>query len=258
MPQRFLAHARGNAVAYVALFLSLGGSSYAAVQLSPGSVRTRTLANGAVTKAKLAGNSVGSTQVVDGSLVSKDFKPGALLQGLKGDVGEAGHVGSSGATGLSGLAGLKGAQGDAGPVGAAGPAGHDGSASIGEKARLAGPVTAPHGASTNTPLTATSWTQSSGELDLITGSATIQVPSTCTGSFGNSLMISVDGKAQTFAVAPTAPASSTITVPLVVGTLTEPNNDTQHTVTAAFANSCTKSGEDYTVSDVKLDVVKFR
>jgi hypothetical protein len=119
-------------------------------------------------------------------------------------------------------------------------------------------VTAPHGASTNAPLTAASWTQSSGELDLITGSATIQVPSTCTGSFGNSLMISVDGQAQTFAVAPTAPASSTITVPLVVGTLTEPNNDTQHTLTAAFANSCTKSGEDYTVSDVKLDVVKFR
>jgi hypothetical protein len=29
-------------------------------------------------------------------------------------------------------------------------------------------------------------------------------------------------------------------------------------LTAAFANSCTKSGEDYTVSDVKLDVVKFR
>jgi hypothetical protein len=86
----------------------------------------------------------------------------------------------------------------------------------------------------------------------------VQVPASCTGSFGNSLVISVDGQAQTFAVAPTAPASSTVTVPLVVGTLTEPDDNTQHTVTAAFANSCTKSGEDYTVSDVKLDVLKFR
>jgi hypothetical protein len=119
-------------------------------------------------------------------------------------------------------------------------------------------VTAPHGASTNTPLTSASWTQSSGELDLLAGSVTMQVPSSCTGSFGNSLVISVDGKAQTFGVAPTAPASSTVTVPVLVGTLTEPGNDTQHTVTAAFANSCTKSGEDYTVNDVKLDVIKFR
>jgi hypothetical protein len=258
MPHRFLAHLRGNAVAYIALFLSLGGSSYAAVQLSPGSVRTRTLANGAVTRAKLASNSVGSTQVANGTLMSKDFKPGQLLQGLKGDVGQSGQAGSAGSAGTAGLAGLKGAQGDPGPVGAAGPAGQDGSASIGAKARLAGSVTAPHGASTNTPLSAASWTQSSGELDLITGSATIHVPASCTGSFGNSLVISVDGTAQTFAVAPTAPASSTVTVPLVVGTLTEPANDTQHTATAAFANSCTKSGEDYTVSDVKLDVVKFR
>jgi hypothetical protein len=255
MPHRFLAHLRGNAVAYTALFLSLGGSSYAAVQLSPGSVRTRTLANGAVTRAKLASNSVGSTQVVNGSLNSKDFKPGQLLQGIKGDIGASGQAGSAGA---AGLAGLKGTQGDPGPVGAAGPAGQDGSASIGAKARLAGSVTAPHGASTNTPLSAASWTQSSGELDLITGSATIHVPASCTGSFGNSLVISVDGTAQTFAVAPTGPASSTLTVPLVVGTLTEPANDTQHSVTAAFANSCTKSGEDYTVNDVKLDVVKFR
>jgi hypothetical protein len=87
---------------------------------------------------------------------------------------------------------------------------------------------------------------------------TLQVPSSCTGSFGNSLMVSIDGKTQTFAVAPTAPAGGTVTVPLLVGTLAEPNDDTQHTMTAAFANSCTRSGEDYTINDAKLDVIKFR
>ena len=71
-------------------------------------------------------------------------------------------------------------------------------------------------------------------------------------------MISIDGKANTFAVAPALPASSTVTVPFVVGTMSEPDNDQQHTVTAALASTCTKSGEDYTVNALKLDVIKFR
>jgi hypothetical protein len=37
----------------------------------------------------------------------------------------------------------------------------------------------------------------------------------------------------------------------------EPAAATQHTVTASFANSCTKAGEDYGVSNVKVDVVKI-
>jgi hypothetical protein len=37
----------------------------------------------------------------------------------------------------------------------------------------------------------------------------------------------------------------------------EPTASTSHTITAALANSCTKSGEDFTVNNVKLDVLKF-
>jgi hypothetical protein len=37
----------------------------------------------------------------------------------------------------------------------------------------------------------------------------------------------------------------------------EPGASTQHTITAKLGNSCTKSGEDYTVSNVKVDVVTF-
>jgi hypothetical protein len=107
------------------------------------------------------------------------------------------------------------------------------------------------------PLTGASWLQAGGELDLVTGSATLEIPATCTGSFGNSLVVSVDGKANTFALAPTAPASGTETVPFVVSELTQPGADTNHTVTAALANTCSKSGEDYTVDNTKVDVVSF-
>jgi hypothetical protein len=252
MLERFLVHLRANVVAYAALFVALGGTSYAAVRLAPNSVTSRAIAKGAVTGSKLAKGSVTAASVRNRSLTSADFKPGALIQGLKGDSGSGGAQGGSG---LSGIAGLRG---DAGPAGSQGPAGHDGSASIGLKARSGGSVTAPKGAATNIPLTSGTWTQSAGELDLITGNVTLGIPASCTGSFGNSVVLSVDGKAHTFAVAPSAPASSTVTVPFLVGTLSEPDNEGQHTVTAALANSCTKAGEDYTVSGLKLDVVKFR
>ena len=255
MPSRIFAHFRGSAVAYVALFVALGGSSYAAVQLAPGSVRSRALARGAVTKTKLAKNSVTSASIVNGSLTSKDFKAGAIMNGLKGSDGSSGSAGLDGIAGIGGSNGTSGANGAQGPVG---PAGHDGSASLGGKVRLASPVTAPHGATTNVPLSSPSWTQSAGELDLVAGSVTMQTPASCTGSFGNSLLISIDGKTNTFAVAPAMPASSTVTVPFVVGTMSEPDNVQQHTATAQFASTCTKSGEDYTVNDLKLDVVKFR
>ena len=249
MPQKIVAHLRSNVIGYFALFVALGGSSYAAVRLAPGSVTTRALAPHAVTHAKLGTGSVSAANVANGSLTSADLKPGAILQGLKGDVGAKGDAGS---TGLHGVAGLKG---DAGPQG---PPGRDGSASIGVKARLSSAVSAAHGASTNVPISGGSWTQSAGELDLITGTATVHTPAKCTGSFGNSLVVSVDGTPTTFAAIPSMPASTTVTVPLVVGTLSEPDNDAQHTLTAQLANSCTGSGEDYSVSGVKIDTIKFR
>lgn len=55
---RLLAHARANTVAYAALFVALGGTGYAAVNLPAGSVGTRQLRDGAVTGAKLARGAV--------------------------------------------------------------------------------------------------------------------------------------------------------------------------------------------------------
>ena len=51
---KVLAHLRGNVVAYLALFVALGGTSYAAISIPRNSVGTRQLRNGAVTAAKLA------------------------------------------------------------------------------------------------------------------------------------------------------------------------------------------------------------
>ena len=248
MIHRFITHVRGHAVGYVALFVALGGSSYAAVSLPRGSVGSAALAKGAVTHAKLATRSVTSANVANHTLTSKDLKVGAILQGLKGDAG---------ARGSDGLAGIPGLQGAAGPQGVAGPAGKDGSASIGAKVRLANSVTATHGAQTTVPLASSSWTQSAGQLELLAGTVSLTVPSTCTGSFGNEMVISVDGSPATIAVAPTVPAGGSLNMPIVVGTLSEPDGNQQHTMTASFVNSCTKGGEDYAVNGAKLDVINI-
>ncbi|MGZ3640376.1 MAG: hypothetical protein ACXVCX_21290, partial [Ktedonobacterales bacterium] len=58
---RFREHARRNAVAYVALFVALGGTSYAAINLPAASVGTRQLKNRAVTAAKLNPTSVAAS-----------------------------------------------------------------------------------------------------------------------------------------------------------------------------------------------------
>jgi hypothetical protein len=55
---RLLAHVRNNVVAYLALFVALGGTSYAAFSLPANSVGSRELRNGAVTSRKLAKHAV--------------------------------------------------------------------------------------------------------------------------------------------------------------------------------------------------------
>jgi hypothetical protein len=238
MSSRMVGHIRRNTVGYVALFVALGGTSYAAVALPAGSVHSSQLANGAVTHAKLATFSVGPGNLVKRSLTGADFKPGALRNAL----------GNGKATGRTG---------PAGPTGPKGPAGRDGSAGVVMRAHGTGGVTAPHGASADAPLSGATWTQASADLNLITGSVDIGIPATCSGSVGNALVISVDGVPNTFALAPTAPASKTVSVPFVISELMEPGAAKQHTLTAKLWNSCTKSGEDYTANNVKVDVVNF-
>ena len=79
--------ARRRPVALLALFVSLGGTSYAAGT------------------ALLPGNSVGSAQVIDHSLLSKDFRRGQLPKGTKGAKGVRGPIGARGSIGAAGPAG---------------------------------------------------------------------------------------------------------------------------------------------------------
>ena len=94
-----------TAIALLALFCSLGGTGYAAVQLGKGAVKSRHLASGSVNSAK----------VKDRSLLARDFKRGQLPAGLKGDPGPAG------APGVKGDGGAGGPKGDQGAPGAPGP-----------------------------------------------------------------------------------------------------------------------------------------
>ena len=110
-----LGHLRRNAVAYLALFIALGGTSYAAVKLPANSVGTKQIKNRAVTSAK----------VKDRSLRAKDFAAGELPSGAKGDTGSPGAAGPAGPAGQAGPAGPAGSAGAIGATGPAGPAGAD-------------------------------------------------------------------------------------------------------------------------------------
>jgi hypothetical protein len=91
-----LAHVRHNAIAYAALFVALGGTSYAAARLPAGSVGSKELHSGAVTKTKLHRGAVTSASVQDHTLKAVDFARGQLAAGPKGDKGDAGAKGDKG------------------------------------------------------------------------------------------------------------------------------------------------------------------
>jgi hypothetical protein len=96
--QSVLAHVRRQGVAYLALFVALGGTSYAAVTLPKNSVGTAQLKNSAVTGAK----------VKKGSLRKIDFAAGQLPAGPAGPAGASGPAGPTGAAGAAGTTGSPG------------------------------------------------------------------------------------------------------------------------------------------------------
>jgi hypothetical protein len=77
---RFRAYVRHHILALLALFVALGGTSYAAANLPVNSVGSRQIKN----------NAVSSVKVKDRSLLAKDFKSGQLPRGAKGDTGRPG------------------------------------------------------------------------------------------------------------------------------------------------------------------------
>jgi len=83
-------------ISLIALFVALGGTTYAAANLPTNSVGTAQIRNGAVTKTKIA----------------KETRAG-----LRGSRGATGPQGSAGPKGNQGIQGIPGAKGDQGPKG---------------------------------------------------------------------------------------------------------------------------------------------
>jgi hypothetical protein len=92
-------HFAHNAVAYAALFIALGGTSYAAL--------------------KLPAQSVGSAQLKNQAVTPKKVAP-ATIRLFKGQTGERGAIGAQGAKGDPGVKGDPGGKGDPGAKGDAG------------------------------------------------------------------------------------------------------------------------------------------
>ncbi len=107
MTKGFLRFVRRNTIAMLALFLVLGGTTYAA------------------STALIGKNTVASPQVVNGSLNTVDLskKARAALKGNRGLRGFTGAQGAKGATGAQGVQGVKGDTGVPGPFPGTLPAG---------------------------------------------------------------------------------------------------------------------------------------
>jgi hypothetical protein len=94
-------------MATIAVFIALGGSSYAAIQITGKDVKDNSLTgadikNNSVRAADIRAGAVKSSDVGNGTLLSEDFKSGQLPTGAagpKGDTGSAGPQGPKGDTG---------------------------------------------------------------------------------------------------------------------------------------------------------------
>ena len=77
MNGRIGTHVRSNVVGYVALFIALGGVTYAA-GLAKDSVKSKQIKTGAVRSAEAKDNSLTGTDVADNSLTGTDVTDGGL------------------------------------------------------------------------------------------------------------------------------------------------------------------------------------
>lgn len=112
--------------AYAALFVALGGTSYAATELAPNSVGSTQIRNGSVTRSDLAKSARPATKAKLAQAITDvvtDPATGVNIH-VTGEKGDKGDTGAQGATGT----GAQGAKGDTGSTGAKGDTGSQGPA----------------------------------------------------------------------------------------------------------------------------------
>ena len=114
-----LSRRHGTAVAYLALFATLGGSAYAAVTVTGNNIK-----DGTVTGKDVKNRTLGTNKLSPNALSSLAGQPGPTgPQGEKGANGPAGPAGPKGETGATGPAGPEGPQGSRGLQGPSGVSG---------------------------------------------------------------------------------------------------------------------------------------
>jgi hypothetical protein len=96
---------RRHHLGLLALFVALGGTSYAAVSLPKNSIGTAQIRTNGVGSSEIKSNSITSPKVKDGSLLAKDFKAGQLPAGANGAKGDKGDKGDQGIQGPVGVVG---------------------------------------------------------------------------------------------------------------------------------------------------------
>lgn len=114
--RRVLAYAKQHHIGLIALFIALGGTSYAAIHLPPNSVGTRQLRRHSVTPSKISPRTL------------RLFRGQSGAGGLPGPAGPAGPKGARGPRGYRGYRGFRGATGPTGPQGVPGTPGAPGTA----------------------------------------------------------------------------------------------------------------------------------
>lgn len=222
-----------NVVSSVCLFVVLGGTAYAGVTLTKGSVTSKHIKNGQVKHADLASNAVTSANVADSSLLAEDFELGQIPAGPKGDPGPQGPQGNTGAPGVPGSA-------------------------IVARARSTNaltPTTA--GAYQQVALTGNTWTQAGDEMNVAWLKAEL-TNNSCVGGVGSPvgssavLKVKVDGTVVApFVIGSTSPLWTAFPVEL------EPGTATTHTLTVEATHSCAESGS-FTIDSVAMNVVGIR
>jgi hypothetical protein len=277
MLSRFRRHFRQQLVGYLALFVALGGTAFAAVTVTGASVENGSLTGTDVKNNSLHGrdiqgihgqdiaaDAVNSDEIEDHSIRAFDLAADALA-GIKGDKGETGPAGPAGANGKDGA---KGDTGPPGPPGTDATGGSGGSSSVVNRSRSSGPVTpTAHGTQELVPLTGNTWTQAADELDQFFGTANITVPANCRtppdpggndrpGSATVQILLSRNGGTPTV-VGQANSGISNVPVVFSLAHLFEPGSDETHTFTARFSDACA-TGDHATLNSLKLDVIGTR
>jgi hypothetical protein len=98
-----------NVMATIAVFVAIGGTSYAALTIGSPQVR-----NNSLRSADIRNGAIRSVDVRNRSLLARDFRRGQLPRGAQGAPGPAGPAGPAGPQGERGEKGDKGDKGDAG------------------------------------------------------------------------------------------------------------------------------------------------